>query len=270
MHTLVYKKLYYNKKFGQNFLKDKKIVKKIINFINPSCLDILVEIGPGLGALTEPICRIVDNLVLVEIDKNVLYFLEKEKYFHKLLIFNQDVMSFNFEKLSIIKKSMLRIFGNLPYNISVKLILYLIKFSNYIIDMNFMVQKEVANRFIAQPGSKMYGRLSIIMQCYYDIKLGFDVGANAFSPTPKVQSTFLQLIPKKIPLYPYNKINFLKEITFLSFTNRRKILKNSLLHIVNKKIFLNLGIDIYLRPEDLSVIQYCHIAHIFYLYKNKC
>lgn len=269
MNTLGCNKLYYNKKLGQNFLKDKKIVKKIINFINPSFLDVLVEIGPGLGALTKPICRIVDNLVLVEIDKNLLYFLEKKKYFHKLLIFNQDVMSFNFKKLSTIKKSMLRIVGNLPYNISVKLILLLIKFSNYILDMNIMVQKEVANRFIAKPGSKMYGRLSIIIQCYYDIKLGFDIEAHSFFPKPKVQSTFLQLIPKKIPLYPYNKINFLKEITFLSFANRRKILKNSLLNLVNKKIFLHLGIDIHLRPEDVSVIQYCHIAHIFYLYKNK-
>lgn len=264
MHCILSKKYTPKKYLGQNFLHDKNIIDKIINFINPKKKDTLIEIGPGLAALTKPICHFVDKLFVIELDKDIIILLKKFHFYKKLIVFNMNVMHFNFQKLFIQENNILRIFGNIPYNISVQLILYLIQFQKYILDINFMIQKEVADRLIAKPGNKLYGRLSIITQCYYDINIGFNIFSKSFFPIPKVNSSFIKMTPKLKVLYPLNKINFLKKITFLAFKKRRKMLKNSLMGICDENSLLNLNINPNIRAENVSIYEYCKLADFLY------
>ncbi|QCI25900.1 16S rRNA (adenine(1518)-N(6)/adenine(1519)-N(6))-dimethyltransferase RsmA [Buchnera aphidicola] len=260
---------YIPKKYlGQNFLQDRDIINKIINLINPKKEDSLVEIGPGLSALTEPMCNILDNLIVIEVDCDILNLLKRCIFYNKLYIFNSNVINFDFKKLSIQRNNALRIFGNIPYNISVQLILYLIQFREYILDIHFMLQKEVADRLVALPGNKKYGRLSIITQSYYDINIEFIIPPDAFFPIPKIYSSFVTITPKVFPLCAWEKMHILKEITFFAFRHRRKILKNSLLHYISKKFLINLNINPNLRAENISVKEYCKIVDIIYSLKK--
>ncbi|CAL4042246.1 Ribosomal RNA small subunit methyltransferase A [Buchnera aphidicola (Phyllaphis fagi)] len=268
MNIILSKKYIFKKKFGQNFLCKNSIINKIINIIHPKKNELLIEVGPGLAALTKPICQILDNLIVIELDQELSQLLHQSSFSKKIDIFVQDMNIFNFKKVSIQQNKLLRIFGNLPYNISVKFILYLINFRKYIFDMNFMVQKEVAERFVAHPGSKSYGRLSVITQCYYDIFVYFNVLPASFFPTPKVQSSFIKIIPKILPLYPHNQVNDLNIITSESFKQRRKILQNSLSSIFKKEILLYLGINPLLRAENVSVFDYCKLANFFHISKD--
>ncbi|CAL4319200.1 16S rRNA (adenine(1518)-N(6)/adenine(1519)-N(6))-dimethyltransferase RsmA [Buchnera aphidicola] len=253
-------KYFPQKSLGQHFLHDKKIVKKIVDFIHPNYNDFLVEIGPGLAALTDPICALVKHLSVIEIDMKLLLLLKKFNFYKKLFIYKSNVLNFNFKNLFIKHNKLLRIFGNIPYNISVPLILKLLYCSEFIYDINFMVQKEVANRLTAEPGDKSYGRLSIITQCYYDISIGFNILPESFFPIPKVDSSFIRMVPKIIPLYPLNKISNLEKITFLAFKTRRKILKNNFSKILHKDDFLKLNINSHLRAENLSIKEYCNLS----------
>ncbi|CAL4319091.1 16S rRNA (adenine(1518)-N(6)/adenine(1519)-N(6))-dimethyltransferase RsmA [Buchnera aphidicola] len=267
MNNRLFKKYFPKKSLGQNFLCDKNVISKIVDFIDPKGEDCLVEIGPGLAALTYPISKFVEKLFIIEIDKKLLLYLKDYSFYKKLCIFNMNVLDFDFKQLSLENHKMLRIFGNIPYNISVKLILFLIKFNNYICDINFMVQKEVAERLVAIPGTKFYGRLSIIVQCYYDISIGFNISPKSFFPIPKIDSTFIYIRPKQIPFYSSMYLNNLSKITFFAFQKRRKFLKNSLSNLFNQQDLLNLGINPYLRAENLSVMEYCKLAN-FYEHKK--
>ncbi|WP_343128278.1 16S rRNA (adenine(1518)-N(6)/adenine(1519)-N(6))-dimethyltransferase RsmA [Buchnera aphidicola (Takecallis taiwana)] len=267
MYKNLFNKYIPKKYLGQHFLKDKNIVDKIITFIYPKKQDILVEIGSGLGALTKPVCNFIDHLVVIEVDYDLLLSLRKYSFYNKLTLVNKNVMHVDFKKLSIQKKNMLRIFGNIPYNISIQLILYLIQFRQYIFDMNFMVQKEVADRLIACPGNKKYGRLSVIAQSYYTIEIAFNITPHAFYPQPKVHSSFIKIKPKFPALYPWRKIHILEKITCLAFQKRRKILKNSLLNIIDTNNLMKLNINPNVRAENISVQEYCKIAN--FLFKSK-
>ncbi|WP_422667095.1 16S rRNA (adenine(1518)-N(6)/adenine(1519)-N(6))-dimethyltransferase RsmA [Buchnera aphidicola] len=267
MKKNIYQKHIPLKKFGQNFLIDKIIINNIIQWINPKNSEVLVEIGPGLAALTEPICNMVDSLIIIEIDSNLLELLKNKNFFSKLIIFNKNALTFDYLKLFHNQK-LIRIFGNLPYNISVSLIIYLFKKIYIIKDMHFMIQKEVADRLIATPGNKSYGRLSILAQYYCHIKIIFNVLPESFFPIPKVYSVFVQLIPrKKYPIYVYD-INILSYITNIAFQKRRKILRHSLSSLFSVDKLITLGIDPTLRAENISVLQYCKLAN--YLFNNKC
>lgn len=268
MHKILFDRYTPKKYLGQNFLKDQNIINKIINVINPKKKDLLVEVGPGLAALTKPICNIIDNLVIIELDDDILNILKDCNFYKKLYVFRKNVIHFDFKKLSIKKNNVLRIFGNIPYNISVKLILYLINFQKYISDINFMVQKEVANRLVAKPGTKKYGRLSIVTQCYYDVGIIFNIDPCAFYPIPKVHSSFITMVPKAFPLCSMDKIHILQKITALAFKYRRKMLKNSLFNCINQRILMNLNINPNLRPENISVDEYCKIVNSVYLEEN--
>ncbi|CAL4042263.1 Ribosomal RNA small subunit methyltransferase A [Buchnera aphidicola (Takecallis arundicolens)] len=261
MYKILSNQYFPKKHLGQHFLRDENISNRIVNFIHPNKKDILVEIGSGLAALTKPICNLVDYLIIIEIDRNLLSFLRRYDFYSKLSIFNQNVMHFNFKNLSIQKKNVLRIFGNIPYNISTQLILYLIQFRKYIFDINFMIQKEVADRLIANPGNKQYGRLSVIAQSYYNIDIGFDISPDAFYPKPKVNSSFIKMVPKFPTLYPWNKVHILEKITRLAFQKRRKILNNSLKYLIDKTNLIKLNINPELRSENISVKEYCKIAN---------
>ncbi|UPT14517.1 16S rRNA (adenine(1518)-N(6)/adenine(1519)-N(6))-dimethyltransferase RsmA [Buchnera aphidicola] len=255
------------KKFSQNFLTDFNVIKKIVKFINPQLNDILVEIGPGLAAITRPVCDLINKLIVIEIDKFLLERLKKCSFYPKLIIYHEDALEFDYLKLFHKKNKLIRIFGNLPYHISTSLILHLFKRINIIKDMNFMLQKEFAERLIASPGSKLYGRLSIISQYYCNIKVLLHVSSKCFKPAPKVESIFLNLTPHTdcFPYFTYNT-NVLSYITNLAFQKRRKILRHSLGKIFSEKVFMKLNINPRLRPENISILQYCQLSN--YMIEN--
>ncbi|CAL4319203.1 16S rRNA (adenine(1518)-N(6)/adenine(1519)-N(6))-dimethyltransferase RsmA [Buchnera aphidicola] len=266
MYFFISKEYIPKKRFGQNFLYDRKIINQIMNVIFPRSRELFIEIGPGFGSLTKPMCNIVEQLIVVELDKDLLHFLKQNNFYNKLQIFLQDINTFNFKKIFKEKKILLRIFGNLPYNISVKFLLYSIQFSEYFFDLNIMLQKEVSKRLLASIGSKEYGRLSIILQCYYDIFFCFEILPKSFFPIPKVKSHFIRIKPKVFPLYPINQCDHLRLITWLAFQKRRKMIRNSLSSIFTENMLINLGINPCLRAENLSVYQYCKLAYFFNKY----
>ncbi len=252
------------KKYGQNFLINKNIIQDIVRVINPKIEQTLVEIGPGLAALTEPMCKLLQELIIIEIDRNLLFFLKKHSFYSKLVVFCQDALTVNYMDLFHKKNQLIRIFGNLPYNISTSLIIFLFKQIKIIQDMHFMLQKEVAERLVAFPGNKSYGRLSIISQYYCNIKILFNAMPEDFRPIPKVHSVFINLTPHiNSPYFVYD-INILSNITKIAFQNRRKMLRQSLKNLFSEKELIKLEIDPKLRPENLSIFQYCRLSNYFY------
>ncbi|XRX42510.1 MAG: 16S rRNA (adenine(1518)-N(6)/adenine(1519)-N(6))-dimethyltransferase RsmA [Buchnera aphidicola (Eriosoma harunire)] len=261
------KKLYFghfpSKKLGQHFLIDQSVINKIINVINPKNIELLIEIGPGLGSLTRSMLLLIDDLYVIEIDKQLVNKLKNFTNSYKLIIFCQDVLSFDFFSFLNIKKNV-RVFGNLPYNISTAVLLHLIKYVSVFYDMNFMLQKEVADRILAQPDSKNYGRLSIIIQYFFDVKFLFEVSSKSFFPEPKVTSVFLKFKPYITYQYTLRDVSYLSLITKLAFGQRRKMIKNSLSNLFNEHNLIKLGISPLLRAENLSIIEYCCLANYLY------
>ncbi|CAL4319113.1 Ribosomal RNA small subunit methyltransferase A [Buchnera aphidicola (Periphyllus testudinaceus)] len=251
-------KFFKKKYFSQIFLKDVCIIDKIINSIDPKKNDLLFEIGPGLGALTIPLCNLIDNLSVVEIDSDILKFFKKKKIFYKIDFYLKDVLSFDFLNFYLDKdKKKIRLFGNLPYNISTKLLINLTKYNFIFKDLHFMFQKEFANRILAQPNNKFYGRLSILIQYFFKTEKLFDISPDCFSPIPKISSTFLKLSPHKLFSELLFDVNVLSKITKIAFNSRRKVLKNSLYKLFTEKELISLDIDSSLRPENLSLKKYC-------------
>ncbi|HLX52308.1 MAG TPA: 16S rRNA (adenine(1518)-N(6)/adenine(1519)-N(6))-dimethyltransferase RsmA, partial [Aquella sp.] len=177
------------KRFGQNFLHDEYIIHEIIKTINPKPTDLMVEIGPGLGALTVPLLARVDKLEVIEIDWDIISFLQKN-FADKIHIHNTDALKFDYS----FNGNLIRVVGNLPYNISTPLLFHLAKFKN-IQDMHFMLQKEVVERICAKPGNKDYGRLSVMLQYKFVCNKMLDVAATCFKPQPKVESAIVRLKP---------------------------------------------------------------------------
>jgi len=259
-----FKKHFPLKKYGQNFLINQNIVQDIIKIINPKIKDTLVEIGPGLAALTKPICQLLEKLIVIEVDLNLISLLKKRSFYSKLKIFYQDALTFDFRNLFYQKNQLIRVFGNLPYNISTSLIIFLFSKIQFIQDMNFMLQKEVAERLIAVPGNKSYGRLSIISQYYCNIKILLNVGPENFRPIPKVHSVFVNLTPHIDSPYFVYDINILSNITKHAFQNRRKILRHTLKSFFSEKQLIQLDINPNLRAENISIFQYCQLANFIY------
>ncbi|QCI15832.1 16S rRNA (adenine(1518)-N(6)/adenine(1519)-N(6))-dimethyltransferase RsmA [Buchnera aphidicola] len=254
------------KQYGQNFLINKNVINDIIKIINPQKHQILVEIGPGLAALTKPICQFLEELIVIEIDVCLVDLLKKYFFCSKIKIFHQDALNFDYKKLYFKKNKLIRVFGNLPYNISTSLILYLFKQIEAIEDMNFMLQKEVAERLVASPGNKSYGRLSIISQYYCKIKILLHITPENFQPIPKVHSVFINLTPHKNFLYFVYDVNILSRITKIAFQNRRKIIRHSLKTLFSEKELIELKINPKFRAENISIIEYCRLSN--YLYKK--
>ncbi|CUR53079.1 16S rRNA (adenine(1518)-N(6)/adenine(1519)-N(6))-dimethyltransferase RsmA [Buchnera aphidicola] len=254
------------KRLGQNFLKNSFIISKIIDQMNIQYQDHMIEIGSGLGALTVPISQIVKKLIVLEIDEKLVFFLSKNIFSNIVRIFLVNALNFNY-KLFLKKYDgiLFRIFGNLPYNISTLFLLKIMKVNEYIFDMHFMFQKEVADRIIALPNTKKYGRLSIVTQYFYNIKIILHATQEDFFPKPKVDSTFLKFIPifKKKNIKKY--LILLGYVTQIAFKNRRKIIKNSLGILFNEKTLLSLGINPLNRPENITVLQYSKLVDLIIL-----
>ena len=229
-------------RFGQNFLVDHQIINQIISTISPKNDDSIVEIGPGKGAITFPIIKHLDHLSAIEIDRDLISIL-KSKEQEKLTIYQADALTFDFSQIP----NKLRVIGNLPYNISSPLLFHLLDYRDQIVDMTFMLQKEVVDRIVAPPGNKTYGRLSVMMQAFYEVELMFVVPKESFEPQPKIESAILYLKTKEQPLVKNSKP--LEEIVKLAFSQRRKTLKNCLKPVLNQS---QTEIDLSQRAEMLS------------------
>jgi 16S rRNA (adenine1518-N6/adenine1519-N6)-dimethyltransferase len=246
------------KRFGQNFLQDKNIIQKIINAIAPKKGDHIVEIGPGLGALTTQLLPILKTMDVIELDRDLIPKLQaKCKDLGQLNIHQADVLKFDFKKLD----DHLRIVGNLPYNISTPLIFHLLKQLDGILDMHFMLQKEVVERLAATPSNKNYGRLSVMVQYFCQVTKLFAVTPRAFYPVPKVESALVRLIPhKKVSLLARNT-TLLEKVVKTAFSQRRKTIQNSLKALITQQQLIELNIDPKLRAEQLSVDDFVKISN---------
>ncbi|VFP87276.1 16S rRNA (adenine(1518)-N(6)/adenine(1519)-N(6))-dimethyltransferase RsmA [Candidatus Erwinia haradaeae] len=252
------------KRFGQCFLQNQYYINEIVDAINPQCNELLLEIGPGLGALTHKIGDKLNHLAVVEIDKDLALYLKNNPILGpKLIIFQQDILTFDFENFSKKQGNPLRIFGNLPYNISTPLLFELFKHMNVLQDMHLMVQKEVAARLIASPGNKNYGRLSVMAQYYCTITPIITIPPKAFTPSPKVHSTMIRLLPRAQKYDSKFNTTILNSITTAAFSQRRKTLKNSLSNFFSSHHLLSINISPTLRAEDISVDQYCELTSLW-------
>ncbi|WWO95372.1 MAG: 16S rRNA (adenine(1518)-N(6)/adenine(1519)-N(6))-dimethyltransferase RsmA [Candidatus Dasytiphilus stammeri] len=259
---MVNDRFFVQKKLGQHFLHDNSVINKIIEIISPKPQNTLVEIGSGLGALTKPISEYVTNLTAIEIDVKLIKLLKtNESLMKKLKIYPQNVLTFNFTEFSQKKGKILRIFGNIPYNISTSLLFHLFSHIKVIKDMHLLLQKEFVDRIIAVPGCKEYGRLSVISQYYCRSISLLEIVPNSFKPKPKVKSALIRLIPHNIMPNLVKNIQDLNIITNLAFSQRRKMLRNSLKKLFPVEVLEQIGILPTLRAENISVALYCQLAN---------
>jgi len=246
------------KRFGQHFLHDQGVIQKLIYEINPQANDNIVEIGPGLGALTFPLLEALSTLHVVEIDRDVIARL-KLKNLASLKIHEQDALTFSFDELA--KNEIFRVVGNLPYNISTPLIFHLLESASKISDMHFMLQNEGVERITAKPGSKTYGRLSVMVQYFCETEYLFFVGPESFSPPPKVDSAILRLIPRKTFERKADDEKKLAAIVAQAFSMRRKTLRNNLKKLISSEDIESLNIDPSARAETLTVENFVTLSN---------
>jgi len=240
------------KRFGQNFLVDETIIQAIVNAIHPQAGETVVEIGPGLGALTRPLLERLPHLHVVELDRDLIARLQKAWPAERLSVHAGDALKFDFSKLG----SDLRIVGNLPYNISSPLLFHLMAFAAHIRDMHFMLQKEVVARMVAAPSTPDYGRLSVMLQRRFHLEWLLDVPPTAFNPAPRVDSAVVRLIPKTVSeIAPLDESLFARVVA-TAFSQRRKTLRNTLSALVDQEAFVQLGINPGLRAENLALTDY--------------
>lgn len=245
------------KRFGQNFLVDEQVVTDIISAIHPEPEDKMVEIGPGLGALTSPLLKKLNRLHVVEIDRDIIARLENDYPKDKLVIHAGDALEFDFAKLP----ASLRIVGNLPYNISSPLLFHFTAYAERIKDMHFMLQNEVVERMVAEPSTPDYGRLSVMLQYRFHMEKLFDVPPESFRPAPKVNSAIVRMIPLPSSEIAVNNEKLFAEIVRSAFGQRRKTLRNTLKNFLIEAEFKQLGIDAQLRAENLGVGDFAKVAN---------
>jgi 16S rRNA (adenine1518-N6/adenine1519-N6)-dimethyltransferase len=247
------------KRFGQHFLHDKYVIQRLVDVIAPRPGEHFVEIGPGQGALTVPILKEVGQLDVIEIDRDLIPHL-KIRCADKgnLIIHNMDALEFNFDQWSDANRS-LRVIGNLPYNISTPLIFHLLTFSHLIIDMHFMLQKEVVDRIAAQPNDEAYGRLSVMVQYHCKTTALFDVPPSAFYPPPQVDSKIIRLMPHQ--QHAAKDYQHFAAIVREAFSHRRKTLRNSLKAMMSDQAWELIDMNPQLRPEQLGVEDYIKISN---------
>ena len=249
------------KRFGQNFLVDQQVIADVVNAVAPARADCVVEIGPGLGALTDPLLQRLDHLHVVEIDRDIIARLRPRYSPDRLTIHSGDALDFDFSSLVDGPGQRLHVVGNLPYNISTPLLFHLAEFAECVYDMHFMLQKEVVERLVAEPGCSDFGRLSVMLQYRFVIDWLLDVPPECFTPAPKVDSAVVRLIPR-----PADELAAKDEVRFAAvvaaaFAQRRKMLRNNLKGMVDDEGFAALGIAPTARAEQLSVADYIRIAN---------
>lgn len=245
------------KRFGQNFLTDQAIIDSLINAIEPKVDDVMVEIGPGLGAMTQPLLKKLNHLHVVELDRDIVTWMQSHYPANKITIHNIDALKFDFSRIA----PQIRVVGNLPYNISTPILFHLLDNIDSIIDMHFMLQKEVVERMVAAPSTSAYGRLSVMLQYRLQMEYLLTVPPDAFDPPPKVESAFVRAIPYEQPPHPAVDEALFANVVLAAFGQRRKTLRNTLKGILDDAGFETLGIDSQLRAENLSVASFVSIAN---------
>ncbi len=246
------------KRFGQNFLVDERIIADIVSSIRPEPDDNMVEIGPGLGALTRPLLDKLHHLHVVEIDRDIIARLKQEysSRAEQVTIHAGDALAFDYGTLP----APLRIVGNLPYNISSPLLFHFANYADHIVDMHFMLQKEVVDRMVAQASTPDYGRLSVMLQYRFHMEKLLDVPPDSFRPAPKVDSAIVRLIPIPAAEIVVRNEKLYAAIVSAAFGQRRKTLRNTLRSYLTAQDFDSLGIDSQLRAENLGVAEFSKIA----------
>lgn len=247
------------KRFGQNFLTDDTVLYNIIRVIDPQPKDTMVEIGPGLAAMTRLLLEGVEQMHVVELDRDLVERLKKSFDPKRLIIHSADALQFDFSSIPVPAGSKLRIVGNLPYNISSPLLFHLAEMAPHVQDQHFMLQKEVVERMVAEPGSKTYGRLSVMLQWRYHMELMFVVPPTAFDPPPRVDSAIVRMIPLPNPL-PCDQAK-LEQVVLKAFSQRRKVIRNCLAGMFTESDLLEAGVDPQARPETIPLEQYVALAN---------
>ena len=244
------------KRFGQHFLTDQAVIADIVAVIRPQADDAMVEIGPGLEALTAPLCSVLRHLDVIEIDRDIIAWLRTEFPAARVTVHEGDALEFDFMTLG----APLRVVGNLPYNISTPLLFHLARHAGTIRDIHAMLQKEVVERMVAAPSTSEYGRLSVMLQYRFEMERILDVPAAAFNPAPKVESAVVRLTPFSRLPHPARDETALGKIVTAAFSQRRKTLRNALRGYFDAADFERLGVDAGLRAQDLGVADFVRMA----------
>ncbi|MDG1693288.1 MAG: 16S rRNA (adenine(1518)-N(6)/adenine(1519)-N(6))-dimethyltransferase RsmA [Porticoccaceae bacterium] len=248
------------KRFGQNFLIDQQVIGQIVAAINPQVEDNLIEIGPGMAAITEHLVKLCPSMTLVELDRDLIEFLKKKLSNYPLIsIINSDALKTDFGQFY--QGGKLRLVGNLPYNISTPLLFHLLETRENIRDMHFMLQREVVDRLSASPGQKSYGRLSVMIQYHCRVMPLIPVPPMSFNPAPKVQSAVVRLTPYSELPYKADNTQLLSQIVRLCFQQRRKTLKNCLNTFSEYLSPNSIAVDLTKRPEQLSVKEFVTLCN---------
>jgi 16S rRNA (adenine1518-N6/adenine1519-N6)-dimethyltransferase len=243
------------KRFGQHFLVDQSIIERIVGEIDPRPEDALVEIGPGRGALTAPLLALAGALTVVEIDRDLAARLRRTP---GLAVVEADVLAVDFAALAgAAPSAKLRVVGNLPYNISTPILFHLLDAATAVRDQHVMLQKEVVDRIAAQPASKDYGRLTVMLQWRYEIEPLFDVAPDAFDPPPRVDSTVLRMVPRAAPAEVDPAL--LRELVTVAFSQRRKLLRHTLGRWLDAR-GVEQDFDVQRRAEEVAVDEYLALA----------
>ena len=245
------------KRFGQNFLVDTGIIADIVDAIRPKADDNMVEIGPGLGALTKPLLKRLNHLHVVEIDRDIIAQLKTDYPQDRLVIHEGDALKFDFATLP----APLRMVGNLPYNISSPLLFHFAAYAERVTDMHFMLQNEVVERMVAMPSTPAYGRLSVMLQYRFYMEKLLDVPPQSFRPAPKVDSAIVRMIPLPAAEIAVRNEKLFAELVGAAFGQRRKTLRNTLRGHLAEADFAQLGIDAQLRAENLPVTEFARMAN---------
>lgn len=248
------------KQLGQHFLADRHYIDRIVMAVNPKDGDRLVEIGPGQGAITLPLLRVHPKLTVIEFDRDLIAPLTAAaEPLGELTIVHRDVLRVDFTELA--DGQPIRLVGNLPYNISSPILFHALEHAAVIRDMHFMLQKEVVDRMAAGPGSKVFGRLSVMLQAYCQVTSLFVVPPGAFRPPPKVDSAVVRLVPRDPATININDHKRFAEVVRAAFGQRRKTLRNALNNVVSAEQFAAAGVRPDARAEQLDVAEFIALAN---------
>ena len=245
------------KRFGQNFLQDTRIITDIVNAVRPQAEDVVVEIGPGLAAITEPLAKKLNQLHVIEIDRDIVKRLKNLPFADKLVIHEGDVLKFDIRRIAGKKK----IVGNLPYNISTPLLFCLSEVVDEVVDMHFMLQKEVVERMVAEPKTNDYGRLSVMLQYFFEMELLIEVPPESFEPAPKVNSAVVRMIPNAGRIGVAHDYKHFAKLVKTAFHQRRKTIRNNLKDLANDDDLTAVGINPQDRAEHIEATQYVVLSN---------
>ena len=246
------------KRFGQHFLVDRSVIDAIVDLIDPQPGQALVEIGPGLGAMTDPLVARCGALTVIELDRDLAQRLRQRSALNNVLnVIEADVLAIDFGALARASRQRLRVVGNLPYNISTPILFHLLGAAEQVVDQHFMLQREVVARMAAAPGSKDYGRLSVMLQWRYAIESVLDVSAQAFEPPPRVESAVVRMLP--LPVLPAVDPGLLTELVRVAFSQRRKLLRHTLGRWLEERQFSG-EFSLQRRAEEVPVTEYLALA----------